>query len=60
MTDQDEVLGMLKTIVPLVGGMDEMLRHLTKQVSGLGAGQELLNDQITVLQQDTRMDPNGD
>lgn len=55
MTEQNEVLEMLKINAAVIGGMDEMLRHLCQQVSGLEAGQGLLNDQITVLQQDVRM-----
>jgi prefoldin subunit 5 len=54
MSELNAVLETLKTIGANVGAIDRMVRHLSQQVSGLEAGQALLNDQITVLQQDVR------
>lgn len=42
-------------ILQVVRGMETMLRTIGHEVTGLEAGQQRLNDQITVLQQDTRM-----
>ena len=50
----DDVVEILKAIQAQFGGMDIMIRDMSHQITGLEVGQQRLNDQITVLQQDVR------